>query len=221
MLQILAVTETFVTFFLVLTTVSLAHRKQQPRLKFVQLLFFILLFSLIYAGTDYLIMRFHMPYLLHYLMIFLPGICFFAILFPACRVSCIILFISHTLCLRAVRGSFSVVTDYLFPGRFDADVRQYLFFVFFYLFAILLSFWFLQHPPEYVSELPGRITCCMFAFPLIMFLFSEIYINLAYTNQTLYTMSLCFFFLLFLTAALIYYLFYTITETYHKKYSPN
>lgn len=222
MLYILTITENLITFFLLLFTVSFSHRQRKKQKEGSYIFFYIGLFLVLFFFINQASQQFLPSFIKPFFFIppfltFLLGTIYIIIFFPEERLSCLVMFISHTLCLLSIRGFFSVISDSLVVLSLNADIRQYLFFIFYYSISVLFSFIFLRHPLRFVSELPVKLILFMFLSPLFIFVLTEFYIDLAYTNSFLYSVSLFFFLLLLLTTVLIYYLFYTVTETYHKK----
>lgn len=217
MLQLFISTENILTFFWLLFCVSYTHRKMLKK-DWLHLFLFTLLYFLCEKTVRYIPPSFlKICYIIPSLLIFLLGIIYLILFYKKDFLNCFAMLISQTLCLIALRGIGSMTTDSVYFDIFSLPARQYLFFIFYYGVSLLFSFWFLKHPLRFLSELPVRIICFMFISPLFLYVLSEIYISVSYTNPTLSLIPLFFFLLLLLTITFTYYLFYTVTETYHEK----
>ena len=222
MVYILAVTENIVILFFLLFTVSFSHKAEKERKEAFHILRRICAFMAVFFLFNQTLQRILPLWMKPFFLVppcltFLLGTVYIFLFFRKEFLSCLVMFISHMLCLLSLRGFFSVVIDSLVEFFNLANVREYLFFVCYYIFSAVFSLSFLQRPLKFVSELPQKLILCMFLSPMCMFILTEFFVDLAQSNSSFYRVSLFFFVLLMLTTILIYYLFYTVTETYHKK----
>jgi len=217
MLQIFLSTENVCIFFLLLFCVSYAQKKMKKK-DWTHLFLFALLYFCCERITYFIpksLLKIY--YIIPSLLTFLLGMIYLILFYRKNFLNGLVMLFSQALCLISLRGIFSMVTDSIYFSHLSLAIRQYLFFLFYYVSSFLFSVWFFKHPLKFLSELPIRIICFMFASPLFLYLFTEIYISVSYRNATFSLIPLFFFLLLLLTSVFTYYLFYTVTETYHEK----
>ena len=220
MQELLISFENTVTFlFLIITvTFSGSDARHQKKQKLCRILLFTLIFTVL-NETFFRLMTYMNVYFfaLSSVLLFLIGIGYLFVCFRNNFLCHLALFISQALFLLALRGSLSGFSDMIEHGTGSFFLSRGFFYLFFYGFGALSCALFLRYPLRYVAELPSRTIFLMLCTPCLLFILAEYFVNIAHTNGTVLTISLSFFSLLIMTSLVTYYLFYTITETFHEK----
>ena len=220
MQELLISFENTVTFlFLIITvTFSGSDARHQKKQKLCRILLFTLIFTVLNETFSRLITHMNVYFFaLSSVLLFLIGISYLFVCFRNNFLCHLALFISKALFLLALRGSLSGFSDMIEHGTGSFFLSRGFFYLFFYGFGALSCALFLRYPLRYVAELPSRTIFLMLCTPCLLFILAEYFVNIAHTNDTVLTISLSFFSLLIMTSLVTYYLFYTITETFHEK----